>query len=470
VARIKTAKSEKQKILYLARKSISSLPDEIGQLVFLEWLILEDNLLREFPEEIISLSSLRALLLGKNQLTSLSAHMSRLHQLRQLDLSNNKLTLLLPELGRLRKLQALNLSNNGIKLLPETIGELLSLRWLNLQSNKINKIPAEIGDLHNLQFLDLSRNKLLTLPNEITKLTNLEELSLSGNLLKSIPQGLEKLSKLRYLDLRNNPLQLPPEIIRTTNPSVLFRYLSDLKKGLKHSLNETKIVLVGQGSVGKTCLVNRMLHGSFEQNQSKTDGISITQWHLEKYPKDVPLFNKKSKLHNQEPQDHSLRLNIWDFGGQEIMHATHQFFLTKRTLYLLVLDSRLTPEENRVEYWLRIIQSFGGESPVLIVGNKIDQHPLDIDQTSLQKKYPNIVGILETSAASGAGIDELKAAIAEEVDNLPHVRDLLPETWFTVKTKLEGLRSVSNFVTHDKYLEICNENEVSDETSTLGHK
>lgn len=75
----------------------------------------------------------------------------------------------------------------------------------------------------------------------------------------------------------------------------------------------------------------------------------------------------------------------------------------------------------------------------MIVGNKIDQHPLDIDRTGLQKKYTNIVGILETSAATGAGIDELKAAITEKVNNLPHVRDLLPETWFTVKTKLEGL-------------------------------
>ncbi len=147
------------------------------------------------------------------------------------------------------------------------------------------------------------------------------------------------------------------------------------------------------------------------------------------------------------------------------MHATHQFFLTKRSLYLLVLDSRLTQEENRVEYWLKIIQSFGGESPVLIVGNKIDQHPLDIDRTGLQKKYPNIVGILETSAATGAGIEELKAAITEQVNNLPHVRDLLPETWFTVKTKLEELGRQSNFITHDKYLELCAENEVSDETS-----
>jgi len=147
------------------------------------------------------------------------------------------------------------------------------------------------------------------------------------------------------------------------------------------------------------------------------------------------------------------------------MHATHQFFLTKRSLYLLVIDSRNSQEQNQVEYWLKIIQSFGGESPVLIVGNKIDQHPLDIDRTGLQKKYPNIVGIFETSAATGVGIEDLKAAITEQVNNLPHVRDLLPETWFTVKTKLEELGKQSNFITQEKYIDLCSENEVSDETS-----
>src|SRR6185436_20957487 len=66
---------------------------------------------------------------------------------------------------------------------------------------------------------------------------------------------------------------------------------------------------------------------------------------------------------------------------------------------------------------------------------------------------------------TGTGIEALKARIAEQVNNLPHVRDLLPESWFTVKTKLEGLGRESNFITHDKYLELCNENEVSDEIS-----
>ena len=232
----------------------------------------------------------------------------------------------------------------------------------------------------------------------------------------------------------------------------LESYSADLKKGQKHSVDELKFLVVGQGTVGKTSLIKRIVRGKFDSNQSKTEGIAINQW----------TIRKQSKLENQKSE---IKLNIWDFGGQEIMHATHQFFLTKRSLYLLVLDSRLTQEENRVEYWLKIIQSFGGESPVLIVGNKTDQHPLDIDRTGLQKKYPNIVGILETSAATGAGIEALKAEIAKQVDALPHVRDLLPETWFTVKSKLEELGKDKNFITQDEYLNLCDTNDVKDETS-----
>jgi internalin A len=277
----------------------------------------------------------------------------------------------------------------------------------------------------------------------ICELTNLEKLRIRDNEISTLPRKIFGLEKLQYLDLAGNPLQIPPEIIaKVEEPHAILNYYFSVIEKKHKAINELKILVIGQGSVGKTSLVQRILHGEFDYNQIKTEGIAINKWAVD-----------------------DIMLNIWDFGGQEIMHATHQFFLTKRSLYLLVLDSRLTQEENRVEYWLKIIQSFGGESPVLIVGNKIDQHPLDIDRTGLQKKYPNIVGVLETSAATGTGIEELTAAITEQVNNLPHVRDLLPETWFTVKTKLEELGRQSNFITHDKYLELCAENEVSDETS-----
>ncbi len=312
----------------------------------------------------------------------------------------------------------------------------------------VGQLVLNVNGLYSLHIAGFK--SLQYVPSKIKDIPNLESLSFRDCGIVTLPEFLRGMP-LKNLDLFNNPIPIPPEIIRkSSEPETILNYYFSTKQKRK-SLSEIKLLIIGQGSVGKTSLVQKIILDVFDPNQTKTEGIAINKWQIE--------GTSGENINSQ------IRLNIWDFGGQEIMHATHQFFLTKRSLYLLVLDSRLTQEENRVEYWLKIIQSFSDESPVLIVGNKIDQHPLDIDRTGLQKKYPNIVGILETSAATGAGIEELKAAITEQVNNLPHVRDLLPETWFTVKTKLEELGKQSNFITHDKYLDLCAENEVSDETS-----
>lgn len=285
---------------------------------------------------------------------------------------------------------------------------------------------------------------------EIGKLNNLQSLDVSSNQLQELPTDIIQIRQLKNLNLQRNNLPIPPEILAKDNnpPSILNYYFETLKQQ-KQPLNEMKVLIVGQGSVGKTSLASRILHNDFNLGESKTDGIAISQWFID----------------NLQISDDKLRLNIWDFGGQEIMHATHQFFLTKRSLYLLVLDARLTQEENRTEYWLKLIQSFGGASPVLIVGNKIDQHPLDIDRTGLQKKYPNIVGIVETSAATGKGINKLKTAIISNIYNLDHVNDLFPKTWFDVKTHIENVKRNKNFITYDKYLSLCKKNNVLGETS-----
>lgn len=287
-------------------------------------------------------------------------------------------------------------------------------------------------------------NKISILPNEIGELKSLKELYIFGNNLKSLPKAILQLGNLKTLDIRDNPIKIPPEILeKITQPQIILDYYFEHNKKM---LGEAKILVLGQGSVGKTSLIRQMLDNLYNPGENKTEGINIRKF-------------------NFRADGSAWKINVWDFGGQEIMHATHQFFLTKRSLYLLVLDARLSQEENRVEYWLKIIQSFGSDSPVLIVGNKIDQHPLDIDRTGLQKKYPNIVDILETSAALGWGIKELRESIAKYITSLPHVHDFLPETWFIVKSKLEKLSRNQNFITQDEYLKLCGVNDVTGENN-----
>jgi len=482
---IRKAKLEKWDGLDLSRNRISTLPPEIGEIESLTVLDISHTGLVEVPPEVGNLTKLRILKVAKNQLTKLPDEICQLTDLITLDASVNKIRLLPQGFGNLTSLQQLQLELNELKELPGNITELTNLTILELHENRLSVLPPEIGLLlKRLQTLNVGNNYLANIPAEIGELENLEKLDVSFNKLEHLPLEILKLQKLKHLDLRHNRLNIPPEILESVRePQKILNYFSNIAaaevdvekisqevfEGIKNlnelkivgklqvqlgrPINEIKLLIVGQGSVGKTSLVQRILHNTYDPNQTKTEGISIGQWTVSGKPQVVE--NKTS----------SIKLNIWDFGGQEIMHATHQFFLTKRSLYVLVLDSRLTQEENRVEYWLKIIQSFGGESPVLIVGNKTDQHPLDIDRTGLQKKYPNIVGILETSAATGAGIEALKAEIAKQVDTLPHVRDLLPETWFKVKSKLEELGRDKNFITQDEYLSLCRENDIADDTS-----
>ncbi len=382
-------------------------------------------------------------LFGKN-LKELPPEIGQLQNLSRLVLRDNKLSSLPPEIGQLQNLSYLSLHSNQLSSLPAEIGQSQKLSALVLRDNKLSSLPTEIGQLKNLSELDLRYNQLSSLPAEIGQLQKLSALSLSYNQLRSLPAEIEQLQKLFHLDLRDNPsLPIPPEIVnRADEPRKIINYYLQNRDEPSRPLNEAKVLLVGEAKVGKTSLVKRLIDGTFDKDERMTEGINIRPWEI-----------------NANRQ--TVKLNVWDFGGQEIMHATHQFFLTKRSLYLLVLSARQDDLANRVEYWLKIINSFGGKSPVIIVGNQVDQKSLDIDRRGLKKKYPNIVDFIETSCSNRKhkGIRQLKKEIQAQIAKLPHVFDMLPESWFAVKTKLEQLDD--DYIEYHQYQAICNDKRVN---------
>jgi internalin A len=468
------------KELHLFYNKITSIPDAIAQLSKLTWLDLSCNPIAQIPEAIGLLSNLTQLYLFKNQITSIPDAIGKLSNLTKLDLRNNQITFIPEAIGQLSNLKRLNLNRNQITFIPEAIGQLFNLTELILSNNQITEIPDEICQLSNLTHLYLFNNQITEIPNEIRQLSNLThlylwnnqiakipeamgqlsnltELNLRSNQIEKIPECLETLPKLEKLDLRRNPLPISPEVLGPVNliedpgtPAAIFNYLRQLRSGEVLPLNETKVLLVGQGSVGKTSLINRLTHNKYNPNESQTDGLNITNWQITVNTKPV-------------------KLNVWDFGGQEIYHATHQFFLTKRSLYLLACNCRTSEDENRLEYWLKLIESFGDASPVIIVGNKCDEQPLDLNRKALRDKYPNIKAIIETSCQSGTGIDELRSAIHTEISELKEVYDLLPLSWFQVKQRLENLDK--DFITISEYATICATENIlaeTDQTQLIG--
>jgi len=184
------------------------------------------------------------------------------------------------------------------------------------------------------------------------------------------------------------------------------------------------------------------------EDTSKTEGIQITQWPL--------------KLANEE----SVRLHVWDFGGQEIMHATHQFFLTQRSLYLLVLAGRAGGEDAEAEYWLQLAESFGGELPVIVVLTKMKEHAFDLNRRALQQKYPSIREFVRVDCEDGRGFEELHAAIRREVDRLDGLRAKFPGAWFAIKDRLANMAERGeNFLSCEQYAQLCNELGEKDATA-----
>jgi len=368
-----------------------------------------------------------------------------------IDLSKMNLSFIPDVVFTLKSLKALSLADNQIEVISSNIVKLNNLNWLSLSNNMLKLIPPEIGKMNNLTRLDLSGNNLNSIPSTIGNINKLEWLDLSRNRLSTLPVEIKKLTNLKWISLVGNNLPIPPEIIlKSKEPQVVINYYIDYNLGETQPLSEAKVLIVGQGSVGKTSLVKRLTGGIFDPAENKTEGINIKKW--------PTIANNNSKVF----------LNIWDFGGQEIMHATHQFFLTKRSLYLLVIDCRLSEENNRLEYWIKIIQSFADDSPIIIIGNKIDQHPLDLDKKGLIDKYKNITGIIETSCKTGFGINDLIKEVTKQINNLDHVHDRLLITWIKVKKRLEEFKN--DYISYTEYLDMCRIEKINDSTSqeTLG--
>ena len=435
--------------LNLRATQLTELPAEIGKLTNLKKLDLINTQLTELPAEIGKLTNLTRLYLTNTQLTKLPAEIGKLTSLTRLYLTNTQLARVPAEIGKLTNLTKLYLNYTQLTELPAEIGKLTNLTELDLTDTQLTGLPAEIGELTNLTGLYLTNTQLTELPAEIGKLTSLTRLYLTNTQLTRLPESLRQLGKLKILYLHNNVLDLPAEVLgpdpeqvfrkeaTPANPAEIFEYYFRVIVG-KRPLNEAKLILLGHGSVGKTSLVNRLVNDTFNKHEKKTPGIRITQWPI--------------NLHGGE----NVRLNIWDFGGQEIMHSTHQFFLTQRSLYLLVLNGRQGHEESDAEYWLNLIKSFGEDSPVIVVLNKIKEYSFDLNRRGLKQKFPNIRKYIETDCADRTGIDELNEAIKHETDHLEHLRDAFPASWFAIKDRLAGMKD--NYLLYDQYRKICSEN------------
>ncbi len=505
-------------VLYLNNNKLTSLPGEICRLPKLKRLYLQNNHLSKLPEEMGMLEQLVTLHLANNKLGKLPASLVNLDLLSDIIISGNPCSINMPvnDAEKIKiaiKDSILNSGKNEIEysnfkpgevllgqikliynygvfvrivkdgdykegLLHKSavlingrdywktlhkffeIGDKLEVRILDLQPDQdrvtfalhdsfpsfiTNKVFNIINSAKNNRYtrLDLSNAELTALPKEIGELDALVELDLSNNPIRSLPSEMNKLKRLKKLYIDN----IPPEIASKDAIDIVNYFLKNQDRPqVKKNLKEAKMLIVGQGGVGKTSLVKRLVYNNYDDNELKTEGIDIRKWEI---------------MVNKEP----IYLNIWDFGGQEILHSTHQFFLTQRSIYLLVWDARQEDEHGRIDYWLKLIQSFGGDSPIIVVMNKIDTGYREINRRGLTEKYKNIIAFVDVSCKTGEGLVKLNELIQKEVSQLEHLKIDWYQSWFNIKTRLEELNR--DYCEYGEYEKMCEQEQLDKENQKL---
>gem|GEM_PF-115739 len=456
--------------LHLDYNNLSQLPAEIATLQNLTQLDLSYNNLSQLPTEITTLQNLTRLHLNNNNLSQLPAKIAILQNLTQLDLSYNNLSQLQTEIGTLQNLTQLHLNGNNLSQLPAKIAILQNLTQLDLSYNNLSQLPTEIGTLQSLTQLHLSGNNLSQLPTEITTLQNLTRLNLNGNDLSQLPAEISTLQNLTRLTLHKNPLnQLPSKIaqlhdLRTltintveipplesldlehdrVNITKLRAWFRQVEQSGLDYLYEAKLLIVGEGGAGKTSFLRRVQdeQAPLPKTDESTRGIEIVPW-------EFTFQDKKTQTQK------TFRVNFWDFGGQQIYHSTHQFFLTKRSLYVLVADTR---KDDTVFYdWLNMVTLFSQNSPVLIIKNQKDDRAVELDEASLRERFNNFERSFACNIATNAGREEVLQFIQYRIQQLPHIGQVLPKSWLKVRIALEKEAANRPYLAFTEYEAICAE-------------
>ncbi|ALC46696.1 Lrrk [Drosophila busckii] len=247
----------------------------------------------------------------------------------------------------------------------------------------------------NLSMLDMTNNCLKEIPASLHELSSLSVLNISGNVqITDLPPHLGLLSRLWNLNTRGCLLQEPLRSMIESKKHKTMDIIGYLKSIYEDAqpYARMKLMVVGSCGIGKTTLLDLLRQGvgSGQASSASAHRSRANENHWAKR-----MGHSRSSSRSQRPANIStvgvdigtwicekrkraagfpaIVFRTWDFGGQREYYATHQYFLSKRSLYLVlwkISDGHKGLAE--LLQWLGNIQARAPNSPVLIIGTHFD--------------------------------------------------------------------------------------------------
>ncbi len=341
----------------------------------------------------------------------------------------------------------------------------LNLVKTGLTDDQWQRISRITGALEHLRILNLSDNEGLTVfafP-PAPALRQLRILDLGDCRLKRFELPASGLPYLEDLELEGNPLEnIGPEVWEGGKAQVLAFLKAGAGKGFVKSL-EAKGLLIGDGRSGKTTLRRRLLHGPeapVVPPEERTKGLEVEV---------EPLWLSTAG-------GEKIRLNLFDFGGQNHYKPLHQFFYSHKALYILVTKNG--DDTNDWNFWCETANLYGGGSPVIIINNLHDTEKSDFRgervlkmEALVKEKYDcNLLrwypekqhATLQDKERLERELGIIREKLATTVQELEHIHSTVPANWQEVRRILEGMRG-RNIIPKADLEAICRRPEIDAE-------
>lgn len=332
---------------------------------------------------------------------------------------------------------------------------------LDLAGYRLDRLPAQLGDIKELLSLDCSFTQVSDLA-PVAALANLQSLNCWNTGVSDLTP-LAALPKFGMLVCGGCPIaDILAQVLSHNGygdncwPRVQS-WWAELAAGAA-PYRDRKLFLLGNGTVGKTQLLRRLLREPYDKSQPSTHGIEI---------RDAMFDN---------PDGEPVPVHVWDFGGQDIYHGTHALFLKSRAIFVIcwnpaseaarkdVIDG--VPYRNLpLGCWLAFVRERAGpDGVVIVIETQCDEGEASGPAPSADEACRDFAFLRQchTGARKNLGFDLLRRQIALAIAHLE--QGGVPRIGVAGHRVMDALATAcatgTRWIRRDEYQALCTAAEV----------